>query len=347
MAYRRRQGLSRSSTFNEEILRQPENDDATTSSAALPHRASEPRLDSFHSFKNRSKSSVSFDNVLMKSKKERGGFWGVLARKAKSILEDEGSKKSNTRANASKKPETISFSTNSQFTGIQVQHQCENSKKMDTPTLRMGLDRHRLKPSLNQIGDAIGNALEAEKKTQNTIQETHNLQDRRAFDNQEKNQGPRLQSAQAQRNQETQLQASRDVALAKAAKVKQLARELKTATAELASAKERCCQLEQENKLLQEAQEKGDHPSEDDMIRLQLETLLAEKGRLAHENSVYARENRYLREIVEFHQMKMQDMLYLDEDIIETSYDLVEELVTSARFDLESPESMEGGGFPL
>ncbi|KAJ0790985.1 hypothetical protein HanOQP8_Chr01g0000541 [Helianthus annuus] len=339
MAYRRRQGLSRSSTFKEEILRQPENDDATTSSAALAHRISEPRLDSFHSFKNRSKSS-SFDNVLMKNKNERGGFWGVLARKAKSILEDDGSKKSNTHANASKKPETISFSTNSQ-------HQCENSKKMDTPTLRMGLDRHRLKPSLNQIGDAIGNALEAEKKTQNTIQETHNLQDRRAFDNQEKNQGPRLQSAQAQRNQETQLQASRDVALAKAAKVKQLARELKTATAELASAKERCCQLEQENKLLQEAQEKGDHPSEDDMIRLQLETLLAEKGRLAHENSVYARENRYLREIVEFHQMKMQDMLYLDEDIIETSYDLVEELVTSARFDLESPESMEGGGFPL
>ncbi|KAF5820288.1 hypothetical protein HanXRQr2_Chr01g0000521 [Helianthus annuus] len=346
MAYRRRQGLSRSSTFKEEILRQPENDDATTSTAALPHRISEPRLDSFHSFKNRSKSS-SFDNVLMKNKKERGGFWGLLARKAKSILEDEGSKKSNTHANASKKPETISFSTNSQFTGIQVQHQCENSKKIDTPTLRMGLDRHRLKPSLNQIGDAIGNALEAEKKTQNTIQETHNLQDRRAFDNQEKNQGPRLQSAQAQRNQEAQLQASRDVALAKAAKVKQLARELKTATAELASAKERCCQLEQENKLLQEAQEKGDHPSEDDMIRLQLETLLAEKGRLAHENSVYARENRYLREIVEFHQMKMQDMLYLDEDIIETSYDLVEELVTSARFDLESSESMEGGGFPL
>ncbi|MFS7901586.1 hypothetical protein Hanom_Chr01g00001431 [Helianthus anomalus] len=132
------------------------------------------------------------------------------------------------------------------------------------------------------------------------------------------------------------------VALAKAAKVKQLARELKTATAELASAKERCCQLEQENKLLQEAQEKGDHPSEDDMRH-----YWRRRGRLAHENSVYARENRYLREIVEFHQMKMQDMLYLDEDIIETSYDLVEELVTSARFDLESPESMEGGGFPL
>lgn len=48
-------------------------------------------------------------------------------------------------------------------------------------------------------------------------------------------------------------------------------------------------------------------------IRLQLETLLAEKSRLAHENSVYARENRFLREVVEYHQLTMQDVVYLDE----------------------------------
>lgn len=48
-------------------------------------------------------------------------------------------------------------------------------------------------------------------------------------------------------------------------------------------------------------------------IRLQLETLLAEKARLAHENSIYARENRFLREIVEYHQLTMQDVVYLDE----------------------------------
>lgn len=48
-------------------------------------------------------------------------------------------------------------------------------------------------------------------------------------------------------------------------------------------------------------------------IRLQLETLLAEKARLAHENSVYARENRFLREVVEYHQLTMQDVIYLDE----------------------------------
>lgn len=48
-------------------------------------------------------------------------------------------------------------------------------------------------------------------------------------------------------------------------------------------------------------------------IRVQLESLLAEKARLAHENSVYARENRFLREIVEYHQLSMQDVVYLDE----------------------------------
>ena len=54
-------------------------------------------------------------------------------------------------------------------------------------------------------------------------------------------------------------------------------------------------------------------------IRLQLETLLAEKARLAHENSVYARENRFLREIVEYHQLTMQDVIYVDEGIEEVS----------------------------
>lgn len=49
-------------------------------------------------------------------------------------------------------------------------------------------------------------------------------------------------------------------------------------------------------------------------IRLQLETLLAEKARLAQENSVYTRENRFLREIVEYHQLTMQDVVYLDEN---------------------------------
>ncbi|XVF46106.1 hypothetical protein PTKIN_Ptkin03bG0000100 [Pterospermum kingtungense] len=54
-------------------------------------------------------------------------------------------------------------------------------------------------------------------------------------------------------------------------------------------------------------------------IRLQLETLLAEKARLACENSIYARENRFLREVVEYHQLTMQDVVYLDESTEEVT----------------------------
>lgn len=101
--------------------------------------------------------------------------------------------------------------------------------------------------------------------------------------------------------------------MAMAAKTKLLLRELKTVKADLAFAKERCAQLEEENRILRESLEKGDNPEDDELIRLQLETLLTEKARLAQENTFYARENRFLREIVEYHQLTMQDVVYLNE----------------------------------
>lgn len=52
-------------------------------------------------------------------------------------------------------------------------------------------------------------------------------------------------------------------------------------------------------------------------IRVQLETLLSEKSRLAQENSTYARENRFLREIVDFHQFTTHDVVSLDDGDME------------------------------
>lgn len=53
-------------------------------------------------------------------------------------------------------------------------------------------------------------------------------------------------------------------------------------------------------------------------IRLQLETLLAEKSRLAQENSTYARENRFPGEIVDFHQFSTtQDVVSFDDSVME------------------------------
>ena len=56
------------------------------------------------------------------------------------------------------------------------------------------------------------------------------------------------------------------VAIATAAKAKLLLREIKTVEADLAFAKQRSSQLEEENKMLREAREKGDHPADDDMV---------------------------------------------------------------------------------
>ncbi|KAA8517611.1 hypothetical protein F0562_015085 [Nyssa sinensis] len=344
MAYRRRQGITRSSTFKEEIYHPP--DDATSSYssssslAAQAIRASAAHRDSslssaygnsaFHSsFKDRSKDSSTYDYTSMKSSSESKGFWGVLARKAKAILDEENMSQQFETPRGTRQQE-FNISTRDQF--YQQSQSTEGSRKIDNPTLRKSLDAFT--SSLNHIGDTIGNAFEegrtiVENKTADIIQETRRLQIRRKGINSEEQypvahnsqQQPLIQSTQLQMqtNQETQIKASRDVAMATAAKAKLLLRELKTVKADLAFAKERCSQLEEENKILREAREKGANPADDDMIRLQLETLLAEKARLAHENSIYARENRFLREIVEYHQLTMQDVVYLDEGIEEVT----------------------------
>lgn len=54
--------------------------------------------------------------------------------------------------------------------------------------------------------------------------------------------------------------------MAMAAKAKLLLRELKTVKSDLAFAKERCAQLEEENKILRENRERGSNPEDDDLV---------------------------------------------------------------------------------
>lgn len=54
--------------------------------------------------------------------------------------------------------------------------------------------------------------------------------------------------------------------MAMAAKAKLLLRELKTVKADLAFAKERCAQLEEENKILRENRERGNNLEDDDLV---------------------------------------------------------------------------------
>ncbi|XXG40089.1 hypothetical protein AAC387_Pa01g0889 [Persea americana] len=341
MAYRRKHTTSTSSpSFDDSIapIPPPPDDASPTSLAAQAIRASSAHRDSslstaygesaYIESANRQRYSQSkqeskpHEYTSMKSLNEsKYGFWSAFTRKAKSVLDDNVAQQSETPGKT--RHQVLETSRADQL--HQTYKLPESHQTMESPKIQKGFGA--ITSSLNYIGGTIGNALEegltiVESKTADIISETRKLHIRRKGNdldtqNQTTKSTTLRQPSQMQTDHETQLKASRDVAMAMAAKAKLLLRELKTVKADLAFAKERCAQLEEENKILRESHEKGDSPEDDDLIRLQLETLLAEKARLAHENSVYARENRFLREIVEYHQLRMQDVVYLDEGIEE------------------------------
>ncbi|BBH04504.1 hypothetical protein Prudu_015660 [Prunus dulcis] len=330
MAYRRRQQVPSSSSstsspsfrFEEEEdeksrypLPPPQSDDSL---AAKAIRASSAHRDSSLSsaYAARGAQPAPHEYTSIKNLNEsKHGFWGVLARKAKAILDDD---EDNAAENYDSPGRTRVDMPSTPTRGKQYrdpnQH-VESRGRTDNPTLQKGLGAFT--SSLSYISGTIGlpwskfheGRTIVENRTADIIQETRKHIKKKASGSAQ----DQAQKPQTQADLELQLKASRDVAMAMAAKAKLLLRELKTVKADFAFAKERCAQLEEENKILRENRERGDSPEDDDLIRLQLETLLAEKARLAHENSVYARENRFLREVVEYHQLTMQDVVYLDE----------------------------------
>ncbi|RID69472.1 hypothetical protein BRARA_C01565 [Brassica rapa] len=235
-----------------------------------------------------------YEYTSMKSLNEpKRSFWGSLASKAKALLDDEDPppQSPTTTIDHHNTPSSTTASSGTKEAG----------RKTENPSLQRSLDA--ITSSFNYIGTAVEEGITAvETRTAGIIQETRKKIKK-------KPNPPEIQA-----DLEIQLKASRDVAMAMAAKAKLLLRELKMVKSDLAFAKQRCAQLEEENKVLRE-----DHNGEnsqtdnDDLVRLQLETLLAEKARLAHENSIYTRENLYLRGVVEYHQLTMQDVVYFDE----------------------------------
>ncbi|GLT37741.1 hypothetical protein SLA2020_120420 [Shorea laevis] len=325
MAYRRRQGMTRASTFKEEInnhvyesndkssnpqftschsfpsssLRPLPPGSASDSLAAQTIRASAARRETpvfggdtsprFGGDRDISPRSKGF-NAYEDARNDGKGFWGVLAREAKAIIDDDNmSQKLESPRTRSSRSDVFNASNGLQEGRTIVQH---------------------------KTADIIQDTRKIQIMRKGTYPDAHN-QDLNVNNSTWRQPLTQAIALQNQTNRETQLKASHDVAMATAAKAKLLLRELKTVKADLAFAKERCSQLEEENKILRQSREKGGNPADDDLIRLQLETLLAEKARLAHENSINARENRFLREIVEYHQLTMQDLVYLDDDGVE------------------------------
>ncbi|XP_024965113.1 uncharacterized protein LOC112505433 [Cynara cardunculus var. scolymus] len=304
-------------------------------SSAYGQSAISPRQAKSNPARSSYKSSVKddstrYDYASMKNLDEpKRGFWGALARKARAIIEDDDVAQQYETPERRRQQMSDTEAKGQYSSPYQLP---ENRQKADNPALQKGIDA--IASSLNYIGGTIGNALEegmtvVENRTADIIQETRKLHIKKKSEkNPASNVGSTRESLQMhthntqpqkQTDTEIQLKASRDVSMAMAAKAKVLLRELKTVKADLAFAKERCAQLEEENRVLRETGRDGDRPEDDDLIRLQLESLLAEKARLAQENSVYARENRFLREIVEYHQLTMQDVVYIDESKEEVS----------------------------
>ncbi|KAM0915021.1 hypothetical protein ACQ4PT_011132 [Festuca glaucescens] len=235
----------------------------------------------------------------LKRDEAKQGLWGLLAQQAKVMLDETGSPTEGAR----------------NLVQSQSRWSYDRVRKSESPTFQEGgkLDIG------GHIKHALEEGLQATMAENRTTAAGRKLQIRRkACSMDMRNANMNLSSPEAMSPMMTdfespQIKASRDVANVMAAKVKLLQRELKTVKADLAFSKERCAQLEEENRLLRD----GNHDADEDMIRQQLETLLAEKARLANENTVYARENRFLREIVDLHQLNMQDVVSLQEDIIE------------------------------
>ncbi|KAK4789178.1 hypothetical protein SAY86_020497 [Trapa natans] len=126
----------------------------------------------------------------------------------------------------------------------------------------------------------------------------------------------------------TRMKRAKNLAVSMATKASSLAKELRLIKSDLSFVQERCTLLEEENTRLRDGFSTGTPPEDDDLVRLQLETLLAEKSRLANENANLVRENQCLSQLVTYHRLNMQD--------ISASY---EEFISGMRLDFSFSSS--------
>ncbi|KAL8146791.1 hypothetical protein AgCh_004508 [Apium graveolens] len=299
MAYRRRQGQGLGRDWKTTSFKEENNFNETSSSSTTPTSPSlvAKAIRASSSYKDSSLSSAYYpslsspvspspvspsplikDSPKYQTSSSKQGFWGVLARKAKGIIDD------NDSSGEIKSPRApLSESTTPRAQYYQT-NEAQTRRKNDNPSIQKGLDA--ITSSLNYLGGTIGNAFEegltmVENRTADIIQETRKIQIKkkdRNFDVQNQNSNvysPRQQlpvqthmQPQTHAELEIQLKASRDVAMAMAAKAKLLLRELKTVKADLAFAKERCGQLEEENRVIRESRAEGGSPEDDDLVRI-------------------------------------------------------------------------------
>ncbi|KAK2976285.1 hypothetical protein RJ640_019768 [Escallonia rubra] len=202
--------------------------------------------------------------------------------------------------------------------------------KEDSLLLLRGFDS--VSSTLSQLSDNIANALQGarelcgpptlseivhstlekdkskEKESEEESEEGHRGI-KRKFDSQECSDEEKEESEEENGQKELgKLKKAKNLAMSMAKQASSLARELKSIKSDLCFTQERCALLEEENRRLRDGFAKEMRPEEDDLVRLQLEALLAEKSRLANENANLTRENQCLHQLVEYHQLTSQDL---------------------------------------
>ncbi|KAK3138453.1 hypothetical protein QOZ80_5AG0369130 [Eleusine coracana subsp. coracana] len=282
-------------------------------SAPASARATDPLQDPvtqlFTSPTNLNDEGSKYDLELSKKDATRHGFWALVAQKAKVMLDENGTPRESHQPSQSRWSYDRVRSAESPLSRRGSETKLDIGGKIKNVLEKEGLAMSESRPGGGEAVSPAVRRLQVRRKASSMDLRGGNM-----FGLASPDMSPMMSDTES-----PQIMASRDVASAMAAKVKLLQRELKTVKADLTFSKERCAQLEEENRLLRD----GNHNADEDLIRQQLETLLGEKARLANENTVYARENRFLREIVEFHQLNMQDVVNLDDDddIDEEEYD--------------------------
>ncbi|KAF5732766.1 hypothetical protein HS088_TW17G00296 [Tripterygium wilfordii] len=139
---------------------------------------------------------------------------------------------------------------------------------------------------------------------------------KRKLDDSSEDQADDSQKENEQNPRDKKLKKAKNIAISMATKAATLARELKSIKSDFCFMQERCALLEEENRRLRDGFVKGIRPEEDDLVRLQLEALLAEKSRLANENANLTRENQCLHQLVEYHQLTSEDLSASYENVI-------------------------------
>ncbi|KAK0582155.1 hypothetical protein LWI29_022143 [Acer saccharum] len=187
-------------------------------------------------------------------------------------------------------------------------------------------------PTLTEIFQTKLNkseGLEEDDSRQQNQQET-NKGLKRKFDSNESSDDQGEEDSHKEKDKRM-MKKAKNLAISMATKAASLARELKSLKSDLCFVQERSTLLDEENRRLRDGFDKGIRPEEDDLVRLQLEALLAEKSRLANENANLIRENQCLHQLVEYHQITSQDL--------SASY---EEVIRGMCLDFSSPENVDG-----